>query len=72
MNEKELRSMSGFLLFAIGLIMLFGGIGFCIYEGEPNFGILVSIIGFIILIGLTVINPNEAVVTTFLAITWER
>lgn len=65
MNEKELRSMSGFLLFAIGLIMLFGGIIYPIVEGRPNFGILIAIIGFFILIGLTVINPNEAVVTTF-------
>lgn len=65
MNEKELRSISGFLLFAIGLVMFFGGIMFCIYEGHPNLGILVAIIGFIVLIGLTVINPNQAVVTTF-------
>ncbi|MEO6686149.1 MAG: SPFH domain-containing protein [Dyadobacter sp.] len=65
MNEKELRSMSGFLLFGIGLIMLFGGIIYPIVEGRPNFGILIAIIGFFILIGLTVINPNEAVVTTF-------
>lgn len=57
--------MSGFLLFAIGLIMLFGGIIYPIVEGRPNFGILIAIIGFFILIGLTVINPNEAVVTTF-------
>jgi regulator of protease activity HflC (stomatin/prohibitin superfamily) len=65
MNEKELRSSSGFLLFAIGLIMLFGGVIFVIATGIPIPGVLTSIIGFIILIGLTVINPNEAVVTTF-------
>jgi len=65
MNEKELRSLSGFLLFAIGLVLLLGGVAYAIYEGQPNMGLLVSVIGFIILIGLTVINPNEAVVTTF-------
>jgi regulator of protease activity HflC (stomatin/prohibitin superfamily) len=65
MNEKELRSISGFLLLAAGLIMLFSGIAYCIVEGRPNFGILIAVIGFFILIGLTVINPNEAVVTTF-------
>ncbi|TLU97926.1 SPFH domain-containing protein [Dyadobacter luticola] len=65
MNEKELRSMSGYLLFAIGLLMLFGGILYVASTGNPIEGILMSLAGFIILIGLTVINPNEAVVTTF-------
>jgi regulator of protease activity HflC (stomatin/prohibitin superfamily) len=65
MNEKELRSSSGYLLFAIGLIMLFGGGIFVFVTGIPIPGILISITGFILLIGLTVINPNEAVVTTF-------
>jgi len=65
MNEKELRSMSGYFLFAIGLLMLFGGIFYVFVTGSPTEGIVMSVIGFIILIGLTVINPNEAVVTTF-------
>jgi len=65
MNEKELRSLSGYLLFAIGLFLLIGGSGYAFYEGRPNSGILVAVIGLIVLIGLTVINPNEAVVTTF-------
>jgi regulator of protease activity HflC (stomatin/prohibitin superfamily) len=65
MNEKELRSISGYLLFAIGLLMLFGGVVYVVITGMPVAGILISITGFIILIGLTVINPNEAVVTTF-------
>ncbi|MCE6990647.1 SPFH domain-containing protein [Dyadobacter sp. CY323] len=65
MNEKELRSISGYLLFAIGLVMLFGGIIYVINTGSPFEGIFISITGFVILIGLTVINPNEAVVTTF-------
>ena len=65
MNEKELRSMSGYTLFAIGLIMLFGGVVYVVVTGSPVVGVAISIIGFIVLIGLTVINPNEAVVTTF-------
>ena len=65
MEEKELRSMSGYLLFALGLIMLFGGVAYVAVTGSPVAGVIISIIGFIILIGLTVINPNEAVVTTF-------
>ncbi|MCE7042136.1 SPFH domain-containing protein [Dyadobacter sp. CY312] len=65
MNEKELRSMSGYMLFAVGLIMLFGGVVYVVVTGAPVVGVVISVIGFIILIGLTVINPNEAVVTTF-------
>ncbi|NIJ50963.1 SPFH domain-containing protein [Dyadobacter arcticus] len=65
MNEKELRSISGYLLFAIGLIMLFGGVIYVVRTGNLLEGVLISVIGFVLLIGLTVINPNEAVVTTF-------
>lgn len=65
MIEKELRSISGYLLFAIGLLMLFGGFAYVLNMESPVTGVLISITGFIILIGLTVINPNEAVVTTF-------
>lgn len=65
MNEKELRSSSGFLLFAIGLVLMFVGVGVVVQTGTPIGGGLIFATGFIILIGLTVINPNEAVVTTF-------
>jgi regulator of protease activity HflC (stomatin/prohibitin superfamily) len=65
MNEKELRSISGYTLFALGLAMLFGGVLYVVLTGSPVLGVIISVIGFIVLIGLTVINPNEAVVTTF-------
>jgi regulator of protease activity HflC (stomatin/prohibitin superfamily) len=65
MIEKELRSMSGYLLFVIGLLLLFGGFIYAINTGSPVTGLVIGVTGFIILIGLTVINPNEAVVTTF-------
>lgn len=65
MNEKELRSISGYMLFALGLIMLFGGVVYVVVTGSPVTGVVISVMGFILLIGLTVINPNEAVVTTF-------
>ena len=57
--------MSGYLLFVIGLALLFGGFVYAIATGSPVTGFIIGITGFIILIGLTVINPNEAVVTTF-------
>ncbi|SEJ69769.1 SPFH domain / Band 7 family protein [Dyadobacter sp. SG02] len=65
MIEKELRSISGYLLFVIGLALLFGGIVYAINGGSPVTGLVTGVTGFVILIGLTVINPNEAVVTTF-------
>ncbi|MBU1821172.1 MAG: SPFH domain-containing protein [Bacteroidetes bacterium] len=64
MKEKELRSLSGYLLFVIGLVMLGGGVVWAL-SGSIAMGIIMGIAGFIILIGLSVINPNEAVVTTF-------
>ncbi len=57
--------MSGYLLFVIGLLLLFGGFVSIVSGGNPITGGLISAAGFIVLIGLTVINPNEAVVTTF-------
>lgn len=65
MIEKELRSMSGYLLFAIGLLLLIGGFVSIVTGGNPLTGGLIGLIGFVTLIGLTVINPNEGVVTTF-------
>lgn len=65
MNEKELRSISGFALFGIGLLLLFAGSFFVTINGTPLLGGLIFVSGLVILLGLTVINPNEAVVTTF-------
>lgn len=65
MNEKELRSISGFALFGIGLLLLFTGSLFVTINGTPLLGGLIFVSGLVILLGLTVINPNEAVVTTF-------
>ncbi|MCW2783333.1 MAG: band 7 protein [Marmoricola sp.] len=63
MNEKELSSESGYLQFEIGLLMAFVGVG--VTNIAPILGVLIFIIGAILLKGLIVINPNEAVVTTF-------
>jgi regulator of protease activity HflC (stomatin/prohibitin superfamily) len=65
MNEKELRSTSGFSLFGIGLLLFPVGVLTMIAMGTPFLGGFICFIGFILLVGLTVINPNEAVVTTF-------
>mgnify|MGYP003673136957 CR=1 FL=1 len=65
MKEKELRSLSGYMLFAVGLVLLVGGVIFSFVLGRPTLVLLLPIAGLIVLVGLTVINPNEAVVTTF-------
>ena len=65
MVEKELRSISGYLLFVMGLVLLFGGIIYIFQTGSVLGGAIASLVGLVVLIGLTVVNPNEAVVTTF-------
>ncbi|CAG5011853.1 hypothetical protein DYBT9275_05039 [Dyadobacter sp. CECT 9275] len=65
MNERELRSISGYLLFVVGLLLLFGGVAFNLSHGDPGIALLIPVVGLFVLKGLTVINPNEAVVTTF-------
>lgn len=64
MNEKNLTSISGYVLLIIGLLLLLGPI-FLFVTGSVVFGVVLFIAGVLILSGLSVINPNEAVVTTF-------
>lgn len=63
MTEKELSSASGYLQLGIGLIMMIAGGG--IASMASVLGILIFLIGAILLKGLVVVNPNEAVVTMF-------
>ena len=65
MKEKELTSASGYLFIAGALALwVFGGI----VAAAANAGLLAGLcflIGTILMLGLTVINPNEAAVATF-------
>lgn len=64
MKEKELTSASGYVFIGMGLASwVFGGIAAAAQAGLLS-GIL-FFAGTILLIGLTVINPNEAAVATF-------
>ncbi len=64
MKEKELTSASGYVFIGMGLASwIFGGIAAAAQAGLLS-GIL-FFAGTILLIGLTVINPNEAAVATF-------
>ncbi|WP_259015366.1 SPFH domain-containing protein [Emticicia fluvialis] len=64
MKEKELYSQSGYLLLIGGLLLMIVPV-FTFFTYAPILAIIVGLAGFILIIGLTVINPNEAAVTTF-------
>ncbi|MBA4852792.1 SPFH domain-containing protein [Emticicia sp. BO119] len=64
MKEKELQSPSGYIMLVAGLILLIVPF-FTILTYIPILSVIISLAGFFIIIGLTVINPNEARVTTF-------
>ncbi len=71
MNEKNLTSISGYLALLIGLLGLFAGFALALSAIIYSMGWLgvlggiVVIASIITLVGLSVVNPNEAVVTTF-------
>lgn len=64
MKEKELRSLSGYVIIIAGFLLLIVPF-FTILTYNPALSIILSLVGFILLIGLTVINPNQAAVVTF-------
>lgn len=64
MNEKNLTSVSGYVLLIVGVVLL-GAAGLFFLRGAIGLAIVVFILGTLLLTGLSVINPNEAVVTTF-------
>lgn len=65
MTEKPLTSVSGFLLLLLAVLSLLAAIGLAV----ARFGLVVPgvvfLVSIILFIGITVINPNEAVVCTF-------
>lgn len=71
MNEKNLTSISGYLALLIGLLIFIAGpilVIAGVATSSVGLGILGGILfiaGLLTLTGLSVINPNEAVVTTF-------
>lgn len=64
MSEKNLTSLSGYVLLLIALVLL----GVSVYGFVSEAFLLASISGFVAIVimsGLAVINPKEGVVTTF-------
>lgn len=64
MKEKELHSQSGYLLLIAGLLLMIVP-PITIGSYIPVLAIILAVAGFILITGLTVINPNEAAVATF-------
>lgn len=64
MKEKELHSQSGYILFIAGLLLIIIP-SVTLLDTIPVLAVILDICGFILIIGLTVINPNEAAVATF-------
>ncbi|GAB3502428.1 SPFH domain-containing protein [Emticicia fontis] len=64
MKEKELSSQSGYILLVAGLLLLIIP-PLTILKIATLLAVILMLAGFILIIGLTVINPNEAAVTTF-------
>lgn len=65
MNEKQISSASGFIFIALGIVSMILGVYLIKELIQPILGILLIIIGLLCLMGLTIINPNEAAVITF-------
>ena len=69
-DEKVLNAKSGWLMLLISVLLIAIGIVCCVVAGSTDFlafmpiGILLLVIGIFLLIGLKVVNPNEALVLT--------
>ncbi|WP_164851329.1 SPFH domain-containing protein [Larkinella soli] len=64
MTEKNLTSASGYLMLLLGLVLI-GVAAYAVLNDAVALAVISFLTGVILLIGLTVINPNEGVVTTF-------
>ena len=61
MNEKSLNPISGLIMTALILLMIVGGLVLLTQELLIT-GIPLLLIAFVLLIGLTIVNPNESIV----------
>jgi regulator of protease activity HflC (stomatin/prohibitin superfamily) len=74
MSEREIRALSGWLMVVVLLVVLAGaGYGFVIAAGnEAAFAVVgwvaVIVVDIVCLLGLTVVNPNEARVLTLFGV----
>jgi regulator of protease activity HflC (stomatin/prohibitin superfamily) len=57
--EKIIKPANGYLMLVVFLILFFGGITIAIMEENPLY-IIVAVIGFIMLFGFILVNPNTS------------
>jgi regulator of protease activity HflC (stomatin/prohibitin superfamily) len=66
MSEKSVKTTSGYLMLVIGIVILAAGIGLAAWGSSSGKGLLaipfviLFIVAILILVGLFVVNPNEA------------
>jgi regulator of protease activity HflC (stomatin/prohibitin superfamily) len=65
MNEKELGGDSGAAMLGLGLLLMFAGGALSAAMNNSLPGAILFAPGFFLMLGFTVINPNEAIVATF-------
>jgi len=67
-NEKPLMfSLSGYVFLVVGLLLLgWSGLQFFLHDQASVVNIALFVLGILLVKGLSVIAPNEAVITTFL------
>lgn len=67
-NEKPLMfSLSGYVFLVVGLLLLgWSGLQFFLHDQASIVNIALFVLGILLVKGLSVIAPNEAVITTFL------
>ncbi|QJW88256.1 SPFH domain-containing protein [Spirosoma taeanense] len=65
MNEKQLTSVSGYLFMLLAVLCLLGSVGLAFARLGFVLPGIIFLISMILFMGITVINPNEAVVCTF-------
>jgi len=65
MNEKPLTSLSGYVLLLVALVCLVSSTAVAWANLNVAVAVLLFLTAIVLFIGITVINPNEAVVCTF-------
>lgn len=61
MNEKEMKPMNGGAMLAVALLIIAAGV-FIITLQQILIGVVSIVLALVLLVGLTVVNPNESVV----------
>lgn len=65
MQEKSLTSISGYLLLLLAVLFMLGAVGVAVSRLSMVLAGALLLVSIVLFMGITVINPNEAVVCTF-------